>query len=105
MENRTQLSEDEDEDSDNGRKDVWGASQGRPGHFKEVSASRFVGVVDVKRVTRVPVHLHNAVSPFLVAFVDLLTKIASHWNAALLLITHYLLSLTFIPTPSFSELE
>jgi hypothetical protein len=98
-----QLNEDEDEDSDNGRKDVWGASQGRPGHLKEVSASGFVGLVDVERVTWAPVHLYDTVGPFLVVFADFLTKFASHWNATLLLITRFIHSLTSIPTPSFSE--
>jgi hypothetical protein len=104
LENGTQLSEDEDEDDDNGRKDVWGAPKGRFGHLREVGISGFVGAVEDERGTWVLVHLYDAVSPFLVVFVDLLTKAASLWNVAILLMIRYLSSLTSIPIPSFSEL-
>jgi hypothetical protein len=47
---------------------------------------------------------HAQVSPFLVVFVDHLTKATSLWNAAIVLMIRYLNSPTSIPMPRFSEL-
>jgi hypothetical protein len=86
MENGTQLSEDEDEGEDDGRKDVWVAPEGRFGHLRELGVSGLVGAVEDERGTWILVHLYDAVSPFLLVFIDLLTKVGSLWNVAVLLI-------------------
>jgi hypothetical protein len=103
MENGTQLSEDDDED-EGGRRDTWGESKGRFGHLREVGVRGFVGAVKDERGTWILVLLYYAVSPLLVVFTYLLTKFASLWNAAIILMIGHLKSPTSIPIPCFSEL-
>jgi hypothetical protein len=102
MENGTQLRRDEDEDGDGRkRKAVWSAPKLR----RELGVGGFAGSVEDERGSWLSVHLYNAqVSPFLIVFMDLLKKVPSLWNAAILLMIYHVNSATSIPTPSFSEL-